>query len=274
MKPLTCEGSKMGEDKQKEETYGLLKKYSVVVVDNTGDLRNYLKEFLEGYFNQIYVSKDGKDALRLIKERLPDLIVTDVMTPRMNGFELCRKVKNDADISHIPVILLTAYDDMQNMHVGYKMGADAFLSKPFEMDTLLAVMGNLLKLREQIRARYNAYKVVSLEDKNVSNADESFLLRLNTLIAENMDNSSLNVTFLSINMGISRSLLFNKVKNITGMGIVGYVNKMRIEKSVHLLTTTSLSITEISERVGFSSLHYFSEVFKSIKGESPSAYRK
>lgn len=274
MKPLTCEGAKMGKDKQKEETYGLLKKYSVVVVDNTGDLRNYLKEFLEGYFNQIYVSKDGKDALRLIKERLPDLIVTDVMTPRMNGFELCRKVKNDADISHIPVILLTAYDDMQNMRVGYKMGADAFLSKPFEMDTLLAVMGNLLKLREQIRARYNAYKVVSLEDKNVSNADESFLLRLNTLIAENMDNSSLNVTFLSINMGISRSLLFNKVKNITGMGIVGYVNKMRIEKSVHLLTTTSLSITEISERVGFSSLHYFSEVFKSIKGESPSAYRK
>lgn len=274
MKPLTCEEPKMGEDKQKEEIYGLLKKYSVVVVENTGDLRNYLKEFLEGYFNQIYVSKDGKGALRLIKERLPDLIVTDVMTPRMNGFELCREVKNDADISHIPVILLTAYDDMQNMRVGYKMGADAFLSKPFEMDMLLAVMGNLLKLREQIWARYNAYKVVSLEDKNVSNADESFLLRLNTLIAENMDNSSLNVTFLSINMGISRSLLFNKVKNITGMGIVGYVNKMRIEKSVHLLTTTSLSITEISERVGFSSLHYFSEVFKSIKGETPSAYRK
>lgn len=205
---------------------------------------------------------------------MPDIIISDVMMPRMNGFELCKEVKTNLKISHIPFILLTAYHNSQNMYTGYKTGADVFFPKPFEIDSLLALIHNQLRQREQIRIRYKDDKLLTHKDMSFSNADETFLLKLNTLIADNMSNPELDVAFLATNMCISRSLLFNKVKTITGMGIVDYVNKQRIERSIVLLTTTTMNITEISEVVGFSSLRYFSKVFKSIKGEIPSAYRK
>lgn len=254
--------------------YTFLKKYSVIVVEDTPELRSYLKETLSNYFARVYVAKDGKEGLEQIKDRLPDIIISDVMMPRMNGFELCREVKTNLDISHIPFILLTAYHNSQNMYTGYKTGADAFLPKPFEIDGLLALIHNQLNQREQIRARYKDDKMLTHKEMSFSNADETFLLKLNALITNNMSNPELDVSFLATNMCISRSLLFNKVKAITGMGIVDYVNKQRIEQSIVLLTTTTMNITEISEVVGFSSLRYFSKVFKSIKGEIPSAYRK
>ena len=254
--------------------YTFLKKYSVMVVEDTPELRSYLKETLSNYFARVYVAKDGKEGLEQIKDRLPDIIISDVMMPRMNGFELCREVKTNLDISHIPFVLLTAYHNSQNMYTGYKTGADAFLPKPFEIDGLLALIHNQLRQREQIRARYKDDKLLTHKEVSFSNADETFLLKLNTLIADNMSNPDLDVAFIATNMCISRSLLFNKVKAITGMGIVDYVNKQRIEQSIVLLTTTTMNITEISEVVGFSSLRYFSKVFKSIKGEIPSAYRK
>lgn len=160
------------------------------------------------------------------------------------------------------------------MYTGYKTGADIFLPKPFEVDSLLALAYNQLRLREQIRKRYIDDKLLSHKEISFSNADEAFLLKLNAIIEENMSNPELGVAFLATNMCISRSLLFNKIKAITGMGIIDYVNKLRIDKSVVLLTTTTMNITEISEVVGFSSLRYFSKVFKAIKGEIPSAYRK
>ena len=251
-----------------------MKKYAVVVVEDAVDLRSYLKETLARYFNKVYVAKDGKDALELIKQRLPDIIISDVMMPRMNGIELCKEVKNDLNISHIPFILLTAYYNSQNMSVGYKMGADAFLPKPFEVESLLALASNQLKLRESIRSRYVHDDMLSAQDISFSNADETFLSRLNALIVENITNPDLNVSFLAGHMYVSRSLLYNKVKAITGMGIVDYVNKVRIDRSVILLVTTQMSLTEVSEMVGFSSLRYFSKVFKQVKGEIPSAYRK
>lgn len=275
LEPVSTETSAGVEVNEPDQVdYTFLKKYSVMVVEDTPELRSYLKETLSHYFVRVYVAKDGKEGLEQIKDRLPDIIISDVMMPRMNGFELCREVKTNLDISHIPFILLTAYHNSQNMYTGYKTGADAFLPKPFEIDGLLALIHNQLRLREQIRARYKDDKLLTHKEVSFSNADETFLLKLNSLIADNMSNPELDVAFLATNMCISRSLLFNKVKAITGMGIVDYVNKQRIEQSIVLLTTTTMNITEISEVVGFSSLRYFSKVFKSIKGEIPSAYRK
>lgn len=275
LEPVSADASAQFEESETDVVdYSFLKKYSVIVVEDTPELRSYLKETLSNYFVRVYVAKDGKDGLEQIKDRLPDIIISDVMMPRMNGFELCREVKTNLDISHIPIILLTAYHNSQNMYTGYKTGADAFLPKPFEIDGLLALIHNQLKQREQIRARYKDDKLLTHKEMSFSNADETFLLKLNALISNNMSNPELDVSFLATNMCISRSLLFNKVKAITGMGIVDYVNKQRIEQSIVLLTTTTMNITEISEVVGFSSLRYFSKVFKSIKGEIPSAYRK
>lgn len=263
---------KVQEKNEMDDTY--LNKYSVIVIEDTADLRNYLKEALERYFHRVYVAKDGKEGLEQIKRHLPDIIISDVMMPRMNGFELCSQVKTDLSVSHIPFILLTAYYNTQNMSIGYKTGADAFLPKPFEIDSLLALSYNQLKLREQIRLRYNEDQTITYKEISFSNADETFLLKLNTLITDNMSHSELDVPFLATNMCISRSLLFKKVKAIAGVGIIDYVNKLRVDKAIILMNTTSMNISEISEIVGFSSLRYFSKVFKAIKGELPSAYRK
>ena len=248
-------------------------RYRVLIVEDDEEIRRYIRSELDSDF-RIYECTNGREGLETILKEKPDLVISDVMMPRMNGVELCREVKTNLDISHIPFILLTAYHNSQNMYTGYKTGADAFLPKPFEIDGLLALIHNQLRLREQIRARYKDDKLLTHKEVSFSNADETFLLKLNSLIADNMSNPELDVAFLATNMCISRSLLFNKVKAITVMGIVDYVNKQRIEQSIVLLTTTTMNITEISEVVGFSSLRYFSKVFKSIKGEIPSAYRK
>lgn len=254
--------------------YSFLKDCTVVVVEDTMELRNYLKETLSIYFAKVYTAKDGKEGLELIRKKLPDIIVSDVMMPKMNGFELCYTVKTDLQTSHIPFILLTAYHNPQNMYTGYKTGADIFLPKPFEVDGLLALMYNQLKLRESIKVRYKSESVLPLQEVSFSNADETFLLKLNDLILEHISDSELNVHFLASNMCISRSLLFKKVKSLTGMGIIDYLNKLRIERASLLLTTTSMTLTEISELVGFSTLRYFSKVFKAIKGVAPSEYKK
>lgn len=274
LSPVSAESGDIEVKEVKQVDYAYLKNFSVMIVEDTTDLRNYLKETLTSYFSRVHVAKDGKDGLAQIKQRLPDIIISDLMMPRMNGFELCREVKTNLDISHIPFVLLTAYHNSQNMYTGYKTGADAFLPKPFEIDGLLALIYNQLSLREQIRKRYKDDNLLTHKEVSFSNADETFLLKLNTLIMDNMSNPELDVAFLATNMCISRSLLFNKVKAITGMGIIDYVNKQRIEKSLILLNTTSMSLTEIADMVGFSSLRYFSKVFKSVMGEIPSVYRK
>ena len=261
---------------EKEKTdFIYLKKYSVIVIEDTTDLRNYLKETLEHYFNRVYIAKDGEEGLEQTKRHLPDIIISDVMMPRMNGFEFCKEIKENLNISHIPVILLTAKTDSESQMLGYKLGADAYLPKPFEMEMLLSVIQSQMRNREYIKSRYKSNQfVLSPQEASFSNADETFLLKLNTLIMDNMDNSELDVPFLAANMCLSRSLLFKKVKSITGLGIIDYVNKLRIEKSILLMNTTSMSISDISKIVGFSSLRYFSKVFKIMKGEIPSNYRK
>ena len=270
----SADSSKIRTEEIVKMDFSFLKNFSVLIVEDTLDLRNYLRDTLNDYFAHVYVTKDGKEGLEQTLHRLPDIIVSDVMMPRMNGFELCRRIKTNLDVSHIPVILLTAYHNSQNMNTGYKTGADAFLPKPFEVDGLLALIYNQIKLREQIKARYKDDKILNTQEISFSNADETFLMKLNSLISENISNPELDVNFMASNMCISRSLLFNKVKALSGLGIIDYVNKQRIDKAVILLTTTSMSLTEISEIVGFSSLRYFSRVFKSHKGIIPSEFKK
>lgn len=222
----------------------------------------------------VYTAREGNPALEKIGKYQPDIIVSDVMMPGMNGFELCRTIKGDIRISHIPVILLTAYGHTDNMSIGYKLGADAFLAKPFDMDVLLSLTVNQLKLRDRIREKYRNTPGVPLQEITFSNADEAFLKKLNDLLRDQLGNEKLDVAFIAAHLGISRSLLFNKIKALTGMGIVNYVNKLRIERSAYLLRHSSLNITEISEAVGFAAPRYFSKVFKELEGVTPSAYRE
>lgn len=252
-----------------------LQAFKVLVVEDDPDLNRFLKEVLKENFRTVYSASNGHEALEITHACAPDIIVSDVMMPEMDGFEMCRSIKEDLAVSHIPVILLTARNDSESHLLGYKLGADAYLAKPFDADFLLTLIRNLLKNREQIRIRYknNAF-LPSPQDVTISNADEEFLLRLNMLIADNLDNPELDVRFMTEQLAMSRASLYNKVKALTDMGVNDYINKFRIEKSVELLTNTDLSITEISERTGFSYQRYFSSVFKQVKGVTPSGFRQ
>ena len=262
-------------EQQPEEDNFDTSPYSVLVVDDNPDLTDFLKKSLGEYFKRVVIASDGMEALQLTKSHAPDIIISDVMMPRMNGYELCKNIKEDITISHIPIVLLTARDDKQSQLSGYKNGADAYLTKPFEIEMLMEIIRNRLKNRESIKKRYlNTGLVPAPEESTFSQADETFLLKLNKIILEHLDSSHLDVTFICKEIGMSRASLYNKLKALTDMGANDYINKFRMEKAITLITSTDLSFTEIAEKVGFTTSRYFSTAFKQYTGETPTQYKE
>ena len=262
-------------EQQPEEDNFDTSPYSVLVVDDNPDLTDFLKKSLGEYFKRVVIASDGMEALQLTKSHVPDIIVSDVMMPRMNGYELCKNIKEDITISHIPIVLLTARDDKQSQLSGYKNGADAYLTKPFEIEMLMEIVRNRLKNRESIKKRYlNAGLVPAPEESTFSQADETFLLKLNKIIQEHLDSSHLDVTFICKEIGMSRASLYNKLKALTDMGANDYINKFRMEKAITLITHTDMSFTEITEKIGFTTSRYFSTAFKQYTGETPTQYKE
>ena len=230
-----------------------LQGYSLLIVEDKQDLREFLKNALKDKFKKIYQAENGLVALEVIKQQQPDIIVSDVMMPQMNGYQLCKEIKENLNISHIPVILLTARADSESQMLGYKLGADAYLPKPFEMEMLLSVIQNQMRNREYIKSRYRGNQFI-LSPQEATQPD-------------------LDVKFLTAQMAMSRTSLYNKVKELTGMGANDYINRRRIDKAIILLTQSDMSITEISEQVGFTYQRYFSTLFKEMKGMTPSQFR-
>lgn len=251
----------------------LTENYTVLIVEDKQELRLFLKNELWG-FKAVYTAEDGINALDVIRNKRPDIIVSDIMMPGMDGFELCKRIKQNIDTSHIPVILLTARTDSESTQTGYNQGADAYIGKPFELDLLISVIRNQLKNREIIKQKYmNLGYVAELRSSHQNNIDDEFLIKLSKVINENLNNPELNIDFLTDKMAMSRTSLYNKIKALTGIGANDYISRIRIEKAVQLLTDTQLSITEISEEVGFTYQRYFSTAFKQIKGVTPTQFR-
>ena len=249
--------------------------YTVLIADDDPDMTDFLKKALEEYFKHVVVAANGVEAFQLTQSYAPDIIISDVMMPRMNGYQLCKQVKEDITVSHIPIILLTARDDDQSWKDGYKNGADAYLTKPFEVDILLELIRNRLKNREVIRKRYiNAGPVPVPEETTFSQADETFLLKLNNVIQENIDNCSLDIAFICKEIGMSRASLYNKLKALTDMSANEYINKFRMEKAIQYINGTDMVFAEIADKVGFATSSYFSTAFKQYTGKTPTQYRK
>lgn len=250
--------------------------YSILIVEDRKELSSFLKESLQDLFRNVYLAADGEEGLELVNRKHPDIIVSDIMMPKMNGYELCKKIKEEMATSHIPVILLTARGDLDSTTLGYKLGADAYLAKPFDMELLLAVISNQLKNREAIKQKYKESYLLPPETAPAptNNLDEEFMMKLNKLIHENISSRELDVKFLTTQMGMSRTPLYAKLKALTNMGVNDYINMIRIEKAAQLLTGSTLNITEISEAVGFEYPRHFSTLFKQIKGMPPSQFRQ
>lgn len=248
--------------------------YSCLFVDDNNDLRNLISNTLKEKFKYFYIASNGKEALQIAREEIPDIIVSDIMMPQMNGYELCRAIKEDMNINYIQVILLTARIDEQSHIDGYKTGADAYLEKPFEIETLLATITNRLFLREQFRKKYASTLSPTITEIITTSADDAFINKLNELIEKHMDDENLNITYLCKEVGLSRASLYNKLKALIDLSPNEYINKARMERAMLLLKQTDLNITEIAEKTGFSSSRYFSTAFKKYTGMTPSQYKE
>lgn len=267
-------GSNTADDVSLEETEGFSTKgLKIMLVDDSQDLLEFLSEALSGEFAEIITATGGNSAFRMISSGImPDIIVSDVNMPEGDGYRLCKEIKGSEKYSHIPVVLLTARGEEQSQGESYRLGADGFLSKPFEVETLFELVRNLLKRKHEIRKKY-------LDTEGEATADygsneETFILQLNRIISENLGNPALDQQLLCLEMGMSRASLYNKMKAITGAGAKEYITRIRLEKAKSLMESTNLSIVEISERTGFASQSYFSTAFKAYTGMTPSQYKK
>ena len=191
--------------------------------------------------------------------------------PDGDGYSLCNDIKNSEDLQHIPVVLLTARGEEQSQSDSYRLGADGFLAKPFEIETLTEMIRNILRGKSKIRKRY--FDKEEMAESEYGSNEEKFILHFNKIIADNLSNPDLDQQLICREMGVSRALLYNKMKAITGAGAKEYITKIRIEKAKTLIETTQLTIAEISDMTGFTSQSYFSTAFKSHTGSTPSQYK-
>lgn len=244
----------------------------LMIVDDNTDLLDFIREALCQDFAEIITVTGGNPAMReLSSGRLPDIIVSDVNMPDGDGFKLCSDIKNNDKYSHIPVILLTARGEDQSQSESYRLGADGFLAKPFDIETLMELVRSLLRSKAQIRRRY-LDEDLAPEDAYGSN-EERFIIQLNRIIAEHISDPDLDQQLICMELGVSRALLYNRMKAITGAGTKEYITKIRIEKAKSLIESTSLTIAEVSDMTGFASQSYFSTAFKNYTGMTPSQYK-
>ena len=243
-------------------------KPEVLIIDDNIDIRTYLRSVLSEKYN-VSEAADGKVGLELARKIVPDIVLSDIMMPVMDGLAFCQQLKTDKAISHIPVILLTARSLDEQRAEGYEHGADAYLSKPFSLRLLLSRIDNLIESRKKLNQTWSK-GVEDDEIGNISNEiDKSFLKQLRKIIQENLADSDLSVEQIGDEIGLSRVQLYRKVKALTGYSPVEIVRKARLTRARHLLQTTERTVSEVAYAVGFSTPSYFSKCYKDEFGENP-----
>lgn len=249
-------------------------KRTILVVDDNEDMRSFLSNILGGDY-RIIKAADGKEALATIEKDMPDVVISDLMMPNMDGLELTAHIKRSQDLSHIPVILLTAKSAIESRLEAMKEGADDYVTKPFEPEYLRARVRNLISQRVQLEANYRK-RLMRLEpQKNDEGVQgDTFLAKLLDIMDKQMENNTLTVDELVEDMGMGRTVFFNKLKSLTGLSPVEFIREMRIKRAAQLLEQKQYNITEVTYMVGMNDSRYFAKCFKATYGMTPSEYRR
>lgn len=245
-----------------------VKKPVMLIVDDNQEMQ----QFLSSHFNNAYsivTADDGKEAMVIIKQQEISLIISDWMMPRMNGIELCKEVRSNQFISHIPFILLTAKTDVDSKVEGMGCGADIYIEKPFSMQYLEACINNLIEQRQLLRKKFSQMPMLSLSSIAGNATDEKFLTEMNEIIEQNLSNPELSVDFLAKEMGISRSGLFPKIKMLANVTPNELIQVIRLKKAASLLLEKRFRINEVSYMVGFNDPTYFTKCFFKQFGIKP-----
>jgi len=242
---------------------------SLLIIEDNQDVAAYLISCLQDEY-QLEVASDGQQGIDKALEMIPDIIISDVMMPHKDGFEVCDILKNDERSSHIPIVLLTAKADVESRIAGLKKGADAYLKKPFHQEELQVILQNLLDLRKKLHLRYTKFSIPATDNDPALVIEDAFITKVREAIEEHIDDTEFGIPQLCRAVRMSRSQLHNKLKALTGLSTSIYSRKIRLTKAKHLLETTDLNVSEVAYDVGFKDPRYFSRLFNDEFGMPPS----
>jgi ligand-binding sensor domain-containing protein/signal transduction histidine kinase/DNA-binding response OmpR family regulator len=246
-------------------------RHTILVVEDNAELRTLVKETLRQHY-RVIEAENGEQAVGIAGAEIPDVIISDVMMPVMDGFEFCKRVKTDGKTSHIPVILLTAKTTQSDHVSGLTTGADLYLTKPFSTQVLELSVRNLLQARENIARKYSKQVLLQPGNITVTNTEEKFLHQLVEIIEEYVDHPEFGVDMLAIKAAMSQSVLYKKLKALTNMSVNDFIKSIRLKRAAQLLAQKQYSVYEVGYMVGFNDRKYFSKEFKKQFGKTPSEF--
>jgi signal transduction histidine kinase/AraC-like DNA-binding protein len=245
----------------------------ILLVDDNADVRNFIKTLLQNEYTLIE-AKDGQSGLLKAMKYVPDLIVSDVMMDKMNGFELCKAVKENISTSHIPVILLTAYAMDEQRSLGFESGADAYIPKPFNENLLKIRIRKTIENRKKLKEYFQNHLTFGDKKELLNEVDNSFMERFRRIIEENLMDTDLNIDDIGKSMGLSRVQLYRKVKSLTNYSPNEFIRIIRLKAAEQMMITSEKSISEIAYDTGFTSPSYFTKCFKEYFNENPTDFLK
>jgi CheY-like chemotaxis protein len=244
---------------------------TVLIVEAHPDVMKYIVACLEPLYRLVFAGH-GKAGIEVAFDEVPDLIVSDVMMPEMDGFELCRRLRQDPRTDHIPIVLLSARADLESRLSGLKYGADDYLSKPFEPQELIARLENLLAIRKRLQDHFSSG--MSEQDTGIQGPQHEFVAELYNAVNKHLDNDTFGVEQLGREVNLGRTQLHKKVKALTGMSASIFIRHVRLTKARELLTSSEMNVSEVSYAVGYHDPKYFSRVYTEKFGEPPSRTSK
>lgn len=248
----------------------LFKDIEILIVEDDDEIRSFLDEFLSPRF-KIYKASNGLEGLTMALEHIPDIIITDVIMPKMDGYQMTKQLKENLKTNHIPIIMLTANAENEHRIEGIKAGADSFIPKPFNWEHLMLRIEKLVDLRLQLKKKYLSLSggVKEVEATEVQTEEKEFILKVQDIIEENLDNTEFSVSQLEEALNFGRMQLFRKIKSITGLSSVEFIRDYRLRRSVDLMHNSNNKIYEIVYKCGFSSPSYYGKCFKKKYGKTP-----
>ena len=256
---------------QESRTNGEMPDLQLLVIEDNLEILSFLEDSFKDKY-KVIKAENGKEGLNKAFQEIPDLIISDVMMPEMDGIEMCRHLKKDIRTNHIPIVLLTARTGFTHEYSGLDTGADDYITKPFKSQLLNIRVHNLIQNRKLIHEKFKKELILQPSEVDVSDPNEKFLADLMQLVEENISNSELMVNDLAKNMGLSHSVLYRKIHALTNLSINDFIKSIRLKRAVQLLETGLYNISETSYKVGFSNPKYFSTCFKAEFGKSPTEF--
>ena len=243
----------------------------LLLVEDNEEFRHYLAEFLSENY-RIAMAHDGRDGLEKAIRLMPDLIISDLMMPHMNGVTLCQQIKKDIKTSHIPVIILTARSSEEKHLEGLDSGCNLYITKPFNLDILFSSIRNLLSERERLQIHYRKVISINTSEQEIESLDDQLIQKAIQVVENHLDEPEFSVEQMSKELGMSRGQLYKKLSTLTGKSPVEFIRQIRLQRAAQLLGKSQLTIAEVAYKVGYNNAKYFSKHFKEFFGTLPSAY--